>query len=78
MEGNKADIQEAQELTGKQYEKLAEWGERAALGGLGSLVVQQIILGVPITRPSVIVAAVVSAFAYYKAYQWLKLSNTKS
>src|ERR1700704_2832256 len=68
----------AQELTGKQCEKLAEWGERAALGGLGSLVVQQIILGVPITRPSVIVGALVSAFAYYKAYQWLKLSNTKS
>jgi len=78
MEGHKADIQEAQELTGKQYEKLADWGERAALGGLGSLVVQQIILGVPITRPSVIVGALVSAFAYYKAYQWLKLSNTKS
>jgi hypothetical protein len=49
MEGNTGDIQEAQELTGKQYEKLAEWGERAALGGLGALVVQQIILGVPIT-----------------------------
>ena len=45
MEGHKADIQEAQELTGKQYGKLADWGERAALGGLGSLVVQQIILG---------------------------------
>jgi hypothetical protein len=77
MEGNKAEIKETYELTGKQYEKLADWGERAALGGLGSLVVQQIILGASLTSPSVIVGILVGAFAYYKAYQWLKLSNSK-
>ena len=77
MEGNRLDTQAAQEFTGKQYEKLADWGERAALGGLGSLVVQQIILGVPLRSPSVIFGIIVSAFAYYKAYQWLKLSKSK-
>jgi len=63
------------ELTSKQYEKLAEWGERAALVGLASLVVQQIVAGAPITSPSVIIGAVVTAFVYLKAYQWLKLSK---
>ena len=31
MEGNKLNTKDSQELSGKQYEKLADWGERAAL-----------------------------------------------
>ena len=71
MEGKESKA----ELTSKQYEKLAEWGERAALVGLASLVVQQIVAGAPVTSPSVITGAVVTAFVYLKAYQWLKLSK---
>ena len=59
-------------LTAKQYEKLAEWGERAALIGLGSLVVQQIVNGASLASFSVITGAIVSALAYYQAYRWLK------
>lgn len=50
-------------------------GERAALVGLASLVVQQIVAGVPVTNLSVITGAVVTAFVYFKTYQWLKLSK---
>ncbi|GEM_PF-5389580 len=69
MDGN-----EQRRLSSKQYDKLADWGERAALVGLGSLVVQQIVAGVPITRPSVILGAVVTAGTYF-AYSWLKQSK---
>ena len=63
-------------LTAKQYEKLAEWGERAALVGLGSLVVQQIVNGASIISLSVITGAVVTALTYYQAYLWLKKAKS--
>jgi uncharacterized membrane protein len=64
-------------LTAKQYEKLAEWGERAALVGLGSLVVQQIVNGASIISLSVITGAVVTALTYYQAYLWLKKAKSE-
>ena len=63
-------------LTAKQYEKLAEWGERAALVGLGSLVVQQIVDGASVVSLSVITGAVVTALTYYQAYHWLKKAKS--
>ena len=34
-----------QKLTGKQYEKLADWGERLGLVVFGSLVIQRLATG---------------------------------
>ena len=59
-------------MESRQYEKLADWGERAALVGLASLVVQQIVSGVSITQPSVLLGIAVTALAYYAAYRLLK------
>ena len=67
--------QDASTLTREQYEKLADWGERAALVGLASLVVQQIVAGVPVSSPSVLAGGVVTALAYFAAYRWLKQSR---
>lgn len=61
-------------LTGKQYEKLADWSERVALIGFGSLVVQQLVQGVPASSPSVIIDGIITALAYLVAYHWLKQS----
>lgn len=62
------------QLTSRQYGKLADWGERVALVGLGSLVVQQIAKGVSVTSPSVILGALVTGLTYLIAYSWLKQS----
>ena len=59
-------------LTSRQYEKLADWGERVALVALGSLVVQQIVVGKPITSGSVLTGMFVTTLAYGAAYRWLK------
>ena len=59
-------------LTSKQYAKLADWGERAALVALGSLVVQRIVEGASVTSASVVVGALVTGLAYFAAYHWLK------
>jgi hypothetical protein len=59
-------------LTKEQYEKLADWGERAALVGLSSLVIQQIIEGAPITKPSILVGIGATALVYYASYRLLK------
>lgn len=63
-------------LTSKQYEKLADWGERVALVMLGSLVVQQIVSGKLITSGSVLTGAFVTAIAYGVAYRWLKRARS--
>ncbi|MBI3442153.1 MAG: hypothetical protein HY007_00050 [Candidatus Sungbacteria bacterium] len=51
-------------MESRRYEKRADWAERFALALFGSLVVQQIVAGVPITDPSVIVGAFATAPAY--------------
>ena len=67
-----AQYQDRAPLTSKQYGKLADWGERAALVALGSLVVQQIVAGKQVTSGSVLTGMVVTALAYATAYRWLK------
>ena len=60
-------------LTGKQYEKLADWGERVALIVFGSLVIQQLI-----TRISLLVIGLgimMTVVAYMFAYRALKKSK---
>jgi hypothetical protein len=59
-------------LTGTQYAKLADWGERVALAMFGSLVVQRIVQGISIASISIIVGALVAALVYGLAYYWLK------
>jgi hypothetical protein len=60
------------ELTKEQCEKLSDWGERAALVGLSSLVIQQIVNGAPITQPSILVGIGATALVYYASYRLLK------
>ena len=60
------------DISSKQYEKLSDWSERAALALLASLVVQQIIAGVPVTHPSVMIGGSIAAGVYFLAYRWLK------
>jgi hypothetical protein len=59
-------------LTKEQYEKLADWGERAALVGLSSLVIQQIVDGSSIFKLSILAGIVVTAMVYYASYRLLK------
>ncbi|MEK7541323.1 MAG: hypothetical protein AAB533_00540 [Patescibacteria group bacterium] len=59
-------------FTCKQYEKLADWGERVALLLFGSLVVQQLLIGRPLMSGAVLTGAAVTALAYGLAYWWLK------
>lgn len=68
--------QDTVRLTSKQYEKLSDWGGRFALVGLGSLVIQQLVNGVPIANPSVVLGAIITALAYSVAYICLKRSVT--
>ncbi|OGZ97850.1 MAG: hypothetical protein A3J10_04345 [Candidatus Sungbacteria bacterium RIFCSPLOWO2_02_FULL_54_10] len=58
-------------FTSRQYEKLAEWGERVALVLFGSVVVQQIVQGVPLADSSVVIGIIATALAYGLAYRWL-------
>lgn len=60
-------------LTGKQYDKLADWGERVALVVFGSLVVQQLIERVT-SLPVIGIGIVLTGAAYLFAYQALKKS----
>lgn len=79
MESQRDTDQEATQtrnpLTAKQYEKFADWNERAALVALGSLVVQQMVEGAPLTRPSVIVGVLAAAILYVAAYRLMSRSN---
>lgn len=59
-------------LTPKQYDKLADWGERMALAFLVSLVIQRIVTGTPLTSMSMLGGISVTALAYGLAYYWLK------
>jgi len=58
-----------------QHEKLADWGERGALVGLASLVVQRLVEGASVLDMSVIGGSIATAFAYFLAYYWLKKSK---
>jgi hypothetical protein len=61
-------------LSGRQYEKFADWSERAALVALGSLVTQQIGEDESLAQPSVLIGAVVTALLYYAAYRLIRQS----
>ena len=60
--------------TEKQYEKFAEWFERAALVFLASLVVQQIVSGASLWSPSVLFGIVVAAMLYGSAFGFIRKS----
>ena len=63
-------------MESRRYEKRADWAEHFALALFASLVVQQIVAGVPLTDPSVLVGAFATALAYYNAHRLLnKVAN---
>jgi hypothetical protein len=66
---------ERQELSSRGYEKLSEWLERAALLGLGSLVVQQIVEGVPLFSQQFILGTIATGLVYLSAYRVLQLAD---
>ena len=63
-------------MESRRYEKRADWAERFALALFGSLVVQQIVAGVPLTDPSVIIGAGAAVLAYYNAHRLLNKATT--
>lgn len=58
----------------KQYEKFAEWFERAALLFLASLVVQQIVAGAAPWSNTVILGVIATAILYACACGFLRKS----
>ena len=58
----------------KQYEKFAEWFERAALVFLVSLVVQQIVAGASPWSKSVLLGMVAAGVLYSAAYGLIRRS----
>ena len=66
------EAKEIQDLTSKQYEKLADWAERFGLGTLGAIVAQEIIQGKPLTSWSVMFGALIATAAYTLGFKWLK------
>ena len=55
----------------KKYATKAEWNERAALLALGSLVVQQVVEGVSLSSPSVMLGVAGAILAYINANRLL-------
>jgi hypothetical protein len=55
----------------KKYATKAEWNERAALLALGSLVVQQVVEGVSLASPSVMLGVAGAILAYVNANRLL-------
>ena len=58
----------------KQYEKFAEWFERAALVFLASLVVQQLVAGASPWSRSVLLGMVAAGVLYSAAYGLMRKS----
>lgn len=64
---------EQKRLTGKQYERFAQWLERVAILFLASFVVGSIVRGSSVTDPVVVIGSVATVSAYYGAvYLMLK------
>ncbi|MDP3735517.1 MAG: hypothetical protein Q8R39_03770 [bacterium] len=61
----------------KQYEKFAEWFERAALVFLASLVVQQIVSGVSPWSRSVLLGMIAAGALYAAAYGLVRKSMVR-
>lgn len=61
------------QLAPKQYEKLADWGERFALVVFGSLVVQQFLSRAPIVE--ILLGVVATILTYAISYSLLKKSK---
>ena len=62
-----------QKLTGKQYGKLADWGERLGLVVFGSLVVRQLVAGASVLVIGLGIIMTVAAYVF--AYRTLKRSQ---
>jgi hypothetical protein len=75
-EGREEDTQEAIEIELRRlYEKKADWAERFALALFASLVLGQIVQGVPFTQMSVLVGAGATTSAYVYANHLLNKSK---
>ena len=62
-------------FSSRQFEKFADWCERAALISLGSLVLQQVKQGIPLRDPSIIIGIFATAVLYFAAYRLIKNSS---
>ena len=69
------DKKDAKDDIKKVYEKKADWAERFALALFGSLVLSQIVSGVPLTSLSVLFGVLATAVSYMYANYLLNKSK---
>jgi hypothetical protein len=76
QDGGEEDTQEAVDMVLRRlYEKKADWEERFALALFASLVLGQIVQGVPFTQLSILVGSGVTAITYVYAHYLLNKSK---